>query len=404
MTKRHHLNPGWLDRANRSGNIVVLAWLLSVAMPARTRAESRADYRYEDYSEEGGRIHIRTHGFYFNEELKPWLAVQGNYIYDGISGATPTGAPPLPGQNTVRKVNVSDIRRAGFLQAAIQLGDHTLSPQVSYSEESDYRSTGISLSDAIAFNEKNTTLSLGISHSFDQILPNEGEDPSITSSRDKDTTDVLFGVSQLIGPNTVLGANLTLGYSDGYLSDPYKRVLFDDFPYYPGTDPADPFPYTVWPEKRPSHKFRQVVYLSLQHYVEKANGAIDASYRFHHDDFGIIANTLSLQWNQKIGKRVMVSPLFRYHTQTEADFYATHFPGDPSDPESFPTPRYYSADYRLSALDSFTYGIGVSVRVHKHASLEFAYKRYEMQGTDHVTSADQYPKANVFTGGFTLWW
>ena len=36
-------------------------------------------------------------------------------------------------------------------------------------------------------------------------------------------------------------------------------------------------------------------------------------------------------------------------------------------------------------------------------SLEMGYKRYEMFGTDGVTAADQYPTANVFTGGLTLW-
>jgi hypothetical protein len=378
-------------------SLFLAAWLLIFALPQRARAEDRVDFSYEDYAENGGRIHVGTAGLYFASELTSSFSINGNFIYDAISGATPTGAPPLPGSDVVPMANMNDTRYAGGLTGVFKLGKHTLSPQVAYSEESDYRSLGIALNDAIDFNEKNTTFSWGLSHTFDQILPNAGEDPAITSPRDKDTTDGLLGISQVLDQNTVIGANVTLGYSDGYLSDPYKRVLFDDFPYTPG------FPYTVFPEHRPEHKFRQVGYVSLQHYFEPLKGAADVSYRFYHDDFGIMAHTASIQWNQKIGKYVMFSPMFRYYTQTAADFYGTHFPGDPTNPTVYPTPTYYSADYRLSALNSYTYGASLSVRIHKHVSLEMGFKRYEMYGTDGVTAAGQYPTANVISGTLTIW-
>lgn len=389
-------------RGPRLRAFVLSAWLVWCALPGRTRAENRADYRYEDYAEDAGRIHIQTHGFYFANELKPWLTVKGNFLHDAISGATPTGAPPLPGQSRVAKATIDDIRRAGFLEPTFKFANHSLTPQAAYSVESDYESIGVSLNHAIELNEKNTTLTWGISHAFDRVLPNVGT--AITKAQDKNSTDVLLGISQLLDQHTLVAANVTLGYSEGYLADPYKRVLFDDFPYFPGPDPSEPFPYTVFPENRPDQKFRQVLFLSAQHYFEPVKGALEATYRFHHDDFGVIANTISLQWNQKLAKRIIVSPLFRFHTQTAADFYDTHFPGDPTDPDAFPTPRHYSADYRLSAMNTFTYGVSVSAHVHENVSLELAYKRYVMKGTDSVTAADQYPSAHVITGGLTIWY
>lgn len=376
--------------------VATLCTLLQLASLTRTRGEDRIDYRYEDYSEENGRIHIQTHGVYFDKTIKPWLSIKGNYINDSISGATPTGAPPIPGRNKVPTVTIDDMRDAGYLEGAIKLGRHTFSPQVAYSEESDYKSVGVSLSHAMDFNDKNTTLTWGLSHSADEVMPNEGT--SIQRNEDKNTTDFLLGLTQLLGPKTVLTANFTLGYTDGYLTDPYKVVVFDDFPYTPGEE------YTVWAEKRPDHKFRQVGFLSLQQYFDSLHGAAEVNYRFHHDDFGIVAHTYGVQWNQKIGKRVMLSPMFRYHRQSEADFYGTSFPGDPSLPGAQLPDKYYSSDYRVSALESFTYGATLSVRVHEHLSFELAYKRYEMFGTDSGTANDQYPKANVFTGGLTVWW
>ena len=389
------IKPVSLARQHQS--LFLAAWLLIFALPHRSRADDRVDFSYEDYAENDGRIHVGTAGVYFETELKSWFSVNGNFIYDAISGATPTGAPPLPGTSAVAMAKMNDTRYAGSVAGVFKLGNHALSPQVSYSEESDYRSLGISLNDAMDFNEKNTTFSWGLSHTFDQILPNPGEDPSITSPRNKNSTEGLLGISQVLDQNTIVSANLTLGYSDGYLSDPYKRVLFDDFPYSPGN------PFTVFPENRPDHKFRQVAFLSLQHYFEPVKGAAEVTYRFYHDSYDIVANTASIQWNQKIGRHVMLSPLFRYYTQTAASFYGTHFPGDPTDTATYPIPQYYSADYRLSALNSYTYGISLSVQVHQRVSLELGYKRYVMHGTDGVTAAAQYPTANVFGGTLTIW-
>lgn len=407
MSKSQTENRLMVERARKRA-LIALAFSgsLYLATPPRMRGEDRVDYRYEDHAEENGRINVATHGLYFETTLAPWMSLKGNYIHDAISGATPLGPPFLRGTNAINTATIEDIRNAGFLEPGFKLGNHRLSPQIAYSKESDYESIGVSLSDAIDFNDKNTTLSLGFSHSFDHILPNPGQahhlgDP-ITSRLRKDDSSGLIGVTQLLGPATVVSANVTLGYSDGYLSDPYKRVLFDDFPYNVG-DLNNPNAFTVWPENRPDHKWREVLFLSLNHNFEALNGAAEITYRLHHDSFGVTANTVSLQWNQKITKYVTVSPLFRFHTQTAADFYATHFRGDPDNQAVNPLPNFYSSDYRLSALNSFTYGVSISARVHEHVSLELAYKRYEMYGTDGVTGSEQYPQANTLTGGLTLW-
>ncbi|HLP76586.1 MAG TPA: DUF3570 domain-containing protein [Candidatus Paceibacterota bacterium] len=385
---------------------LALSGILYLAGPARSRGEDRVDYRYEDYSEENGRIHIKTHGVYFDTTLAPWLSLKGNYIYDAISGATPLGPKYLPGANAVNTATIDDVRKAGFLEPSFKVGNHTLSPQIAYSLESDYESIGVALNDAIELNEKNTTLQLGVAHSFDHVLPNEGEldyHGNPLTKQKKNDSSALIGVTQLLGPATILTADVTVGYSSGYLSDPYKRVLFDDVPYYPGTDPANPNAFTVWPERRPSHKLREVLFVALSHNFEPLNGAAEVTYRLHHDSFGVTANTFSFQWNQKITKYLILSPLVRFHTQTAASFYATDFRGDPDNQGVYPLPKNYSSDYRLSAMDSLTLGVSASIRLQEHVSLELAFKRYTMWGTDGVTGSQQYPKANAVTAGLSLW-
>ena len=51
----------------------------------------------------------------------------------------------------------------------------------------------------------------------------------INSKKEKDNSQFLVGLNQNINTKTILSLNLRLGYTDGYLSDPYKGVLFEDY-------------------------------------------------------------------------------------------------------------------------------------------------------------------------------
>ena len=406
---------------------VLIALFLQCVSAIRARAENRVDYRYEDYIEDDDRIHIRTHAVYAEQALNARAVVKGNFVYDGISGATPTGAAAAPGTDRLPLQSFEDLRRAGSVELGLTTGRFITRPQVSYSEESDYRSVGLSLNESIEFNQKNTILNLGVSRNFDQVtgfwLRNR------TIWKDKDTWDGLIGVTQLLGPKTYLTANVSVGVADGYLTDPYKGVHFRyDFP----VDGYNADPSAAVGENRPDQRVKQVGYLGITHFVDRLNGSVDANYRLHHDDWGIWAHTAAIQWNQKIGETLMISPLARYHLQSAADFYAPVFNGTLVDPNGvnaalqsdgslifegepgFPGggqvfsvpawPQHYSADYRLSHLQTWTFGVGVHWQVHEHVSIDLAYKRYLMQGLDGVTLSSAYPQANVFTMGVGFQW
>ena len=402
-----------------------LAAMLQLAQQVRGRGEDVVAYRYESYREDAGRVQVDTQTAYFETTLNPRVAVKGQFVYDAISGATPTGGPPAAGDTQVPLVALHDQRHSGSISSDLKAGRTTTTPGFAYSTESDYESYGVSLNEAVDLNQRNTTLNFGAAHNFDRVKGFFQQD-----WKDKGSTDVLVGVNQLLGPHTYVTFNVTLGYSDGYLTDPYKGV---NFTYrYPVSfyDPADVDVNA--PERRPGHKFRQVAMVGFTHYVEAVRGSADISYRFHHDDWGIFSQTVEVAWHQKLGKQLMVSPLFRFYNQTAADFYATRFNGDPSfpggavgaaqkdgfsilfnDDPSFPGdaagtfavpvhPVNYSSDYRLSRLQTFTYGVVASWRIHENLSLEAAYKRYEMVGLDGVTLASAYPGAHIFTLGFDL--
>lgn len=410
-------------------------WMLALALPvagvSRAHADDSVDLSHQTYAEEHGRIQVNTETLRLQKTITPWLDLTLNEIYDGISGATPTGAPPInrlkmrdPGtgdlippasitgytrqfdgvsgasqrgpviramdQNKLPVVDSPDQREGTDLAIGLTFGQHRLVPEFSFSNESDYRSYGFALNYTYEFNQKNTTFSMGWSHAYDQVLANQNT--FLTQSSNKNTDNFIIGGTQLLGPGTVLGANLTLGYAHGYLSDPYRAVVFEES----NLDPDNRV--VLAGEQRPSHRSSQALFLSLTQAINPLDASIEGSYRFYHDSYGISAHTVQVAWFQKFGKSLVVSPLVRYYHQSAADFYGIQFPGDPiNDPDL--VPRFYSADYRLSKMETFTLVLEATVKLHEHFDLHFGYQRYWMRGLDHETDQSTYPKANIFTVG-----
>ena len=433
---------------------LAVAALLVMGSQKRARADSLLDVKTLYYEEDGDRIKVVAPSTAWQSEWGDGFAIRVEGIYNSISGATPTGAPAAPRVNVVspstvtvnpvRKpkpivdpgddeddderddkgakapvaaaaynslsgatppvptptptpkpgkpsatptptptpstgtgkiptANFDDTRVAGNVELSKKIGRHTPSLSLSYSHETDYLSRGVAVKDSIDFNKKNTTLLVGAAGTFDDIEP-EGR-----SSDEKTTVDVLVGVTQVLDPVTLVNLSATVGRTDGYLTDPYKVVELNG---------------VLVGEKRPDTKDKQILYGSMTRYFEPLNGSLETGYRFYNDSFGIQAHTLSLAWYQKLGEHWMVRPLFRYYTQSEADFYGVRFAGSPGD---------YSSDYRLSEMSSYGGGLKVIWSPNSRVSVDLSYERYQQQGLDNETPDELYPAANMIMVGVRLW-
>ncbi len=411
-------------RASAARAVIVAACLL--ALPLRKgNAEDRADFKFSYYLEDHHRTEAYSPSLYLQTDLTPNTILTIQSVYDVISGATPTGEPmkrrtrevtsvvSTPGAAQTSFVAVSgpsgtstlvpvttsaasllttqttleeygkpylpmneyeDQRLAVNLGLRTRHGEWVTDFGAAYSTESDYQSVAGSLIVSRDFNERMTTLSLGASLTHDSV-----RDMPTGNWEDKDSVDGQLQIAQVIDPFTLLKVSYVAGTSWGYLDDPYKLVVLND---------------EVVDEKRPDSRDKHVIYLALNRQIDPLKGALEASYRFYTDSYGINAHTFGLDWFQNLGPKLILVPGVRYYEQSAADFYATQFTGKPA---------AYSADYRLSKLGSVTYGMKLIWKVSEKFWADIAYERYSQFGRDKETPGITYPEANSVTLGFKVW-
>lgn len=372
---------------------IALAPLLLPTLPLFAAEVFRYDSSYQLYDESAGRINVESWYFRGEMQLDEETAFRFQLLSDAISGASPSGI--LPGSIHESLIEIEDLRHGVLGALAHQFGDHRVEFEFSHSKESDYLSRGFSLSDKWELNQKNTTLSFGLNYVTDTIKVVRSEDES------KKSYDLFFGVSQLLDKNTVLAANLTLGYSEGYLNDQYKTIQRTEL--VPGTTITSVFPYR---ENRPSSRLRGVLQLQGTRFVEKFHGALDSIIRLSQDDYGVFSQSLQLEWRQGLGDKFELTPYFRYYQQNAADFYYQTLDGVPiTKPATFPdgSGPHYSADYRLSSMSTTSLGLKARYRLSENVALSAAYELYDMSGTgSNQAPAYAYPTASIWTFGATI--
>jgi hypothetical protein len=372
---------------------IALVPLLLPTLPVFAAETFRYDSSYQVYDEAAGRMFIESWYFRGDMHLTDETAFRFQLLTDAISGATPGGA--LPGGIQPFLIDIEDLRHGVLGALAQQIGDHRVEFEFSHSKEHDYLSRGFSLSDKWELNQKNTTLSFGLNYVSDTIKVIRTDDQS------KKNYDLFVGATQLLDKNTVLSANLTLGYSEGYLNDQYKTIQRTEL--VPGTAITV---VNLYRENRPSTRLRGVLQMQGTRFFEKYHGAVDSIIRLSQDDYGVFSQSLQLEWRQGLGDKFELTPYVRYYRQNAADFFHNTLDGVPvTTPAKFPdgSGPNYSADYRLSSMITTSLGLKARYRLSENVSLSAAYERYDMSGSgSNQAPAASYPTASIWTFGATI--
>ena len=372
---------------------LLMAMALAMAQPRGARAENSLSYEYEDYREMGGRISVDTSSVLLEQDLGTDMHVKLGGIIDTIAGATPSGMPAAAGSDQVVLTHETDVRHAWDTDLSRQFSAINVDLGFARSLEHDYVSNGWSVNTLADFNQKNTTLLVGAAGTDDNVQV--FFEPAWLR---KISNQAIIGVTQLIDPLTSVSVNATWTRATGFLSEQYK-VVEVDVQIFPGI-----FLPETFGENRPNARNKGDVFAAVNRAFPAVDGALEASYRFYHDTWGISANTLDLLWVQKAGAHLIFRPDLRLYRQSAAQFYtynlensglrSTHNPGGP----------FFSSDARLSALDSVDFGLKTIWKVNDRIQFDVALEGYRQRGTDGVTPQSAYYRARIMTFGSKLTW
>jgi hypothetical protein len=375
----------------------MLAATLSLCLPRQVaRAEDSVEYKFENYREEDGRITVETQSGQANQDIGPFTHLTLTGTIDAISGATPTGIPAPAGSDQVGLTQIHERRKAWSGDLSQQVRNVTIDLGFADSRESDYVSNGWSVNTLTDFNEKNTTLRVGLAGTDDRV--EVFFEPAYLP---KHTHDAIVGITQLLDPSTFVTLNATWGRATGYLAEPHKFVEKDIEIVTNIFLPED------FGENSPGSRDKGTIFASVNHSFANVSGAVEASYRFYADTFGVVAHTLELTWLQHLGAKLLLEPSVRLYQQSAAHFYYYDLNDTPIIPVHVPVVGmgpFYSSDFRLSSMDTYSYGLTAVWKASSWMQVDLAYEQYDMYGRDGVTPQSAYPRAGITTAGVKFIW
>ena len=377
----------------------------SATPPTTPAAPARVPWQVDSallvYAEGGGRVKAI-------EPVVSLLRTDGNersfglkFTVDPLTGASPNGAAPQPGPQTFTSPSGAGryTTAAGelpldpsFKDTRLALGAQVTRPfgardritfGGNFSREYDFTSLGASTAWAHDLPGKNTTLSLGLAFEHNQLRPVGGTPVGLVPVSDtaagrggnaqRQGTELLLGVTQVVNRRWLTQLNLGLGRSSGEHSDPYKLLSVVD-----GTSGLVTGSRYVH-EKRPDSRSRFSLF--WQNKVHFERDVLDVSYRYYQDDWGVRAHTVDLRWRWMLGGGRWLEPQWRHHRQGAADFWRGWLVEGSdwaSATQSSPLAAA-SADPRLAGFSANTLGLAFGMPMGQGQTLTLRLGQYQQR-------------------------
>ncbi len=312
--------------------LAAAAFALGAVGRADVLPDDRTDLMYHRY--EGGGVTVQGPSVLVRKKFGDSVSFSYQYYEDLISSASidvVTQASPYKERRVQHNFGVdylhgNTLYSAGFISSI----------------EPDYNAKTAFLNISQSMFGDLTTVSFGFSQGWDVV----GEvDRGIVQPFRADAQHRNYSValSQVLTRNLLLGLNFETDENDGYLQNPYREVRFLD---------ANARGYSYGPAHDPNTRTGNAVSAQLKYYLPY-RAAVDGSYRFYTDTWGILANTLQLGYTQPVATSWTLDATARYYWQTHATFYSDLFPYQNSQ-------NFMSRDRELAQFHSMTLGLGAS--------------------------------------------
>ncbi len=322
---------------NLLGALVLLLGATSAL--AGVLPEDRADVLYHRY--QGGGITIDGPSVLVRKKIGQSFSVAANYYLDRVSSASIDVKLSASQYKEERKQKSFSV---DYLH-----GKTTYSTGVIDSKESDYVADTAfwSLSQDMFGDLTTVTLSFtrGWNHVYRNVKLADGSkvrDPTFTDQ--SDARDYTLGLTQILTRNLILGLNYEVITDQGYLNSPYRSVRY--------ADPGSPRGFSLEKEIYPRTHTSNAASARLKYYLPW-RAALDGSYRFYTDTWGVDAHTVDITYTHPAWRRWIFDGHVRYYRQNAADFYSDLFPRAQSQ-------NFLARDKELAAYDAITLGAQAS--------------------------------------------
>ncbi len=335
---------------------IIIAFFSSVSLIAQSDYKMKGNEKYVEidflssyYSQDGNNAAVTggvgtealtdlSNIFVVNIPIDSTRSINGSFGADYYTSASTDMI-----DNNRSSASSKDVRGYGSIgyQKKNLNNGLTYGARLGFSAEYDYTSFNGGLNLAKEFNNGNSEIALSGQAFVDSWIPYfprelRREVSVPTTSRNSFNGQLTW--SQILNRRMQVALSAEVIYMKGLLSTPFHRVYF-----------ADQSRHDI--ERLPGSRIKFPFSVRMNYYPLD-NLVLRSYYRYYTDDFGINAHTVSIETPVKLNDEWTLSPFYRFHTQTAADYFApfeTHLSSQ----------EFYSSDYDLSALATQKFGMGI---------------------------------------------
>lgn len=312
--------------------LLLLVIALAAAPAARSAVlpDDRADVLYHRY--EGGGVTIDGPSLLVRKKFAEKYSVSANYYVDMVSSASidvMTTASPYREERT-----------QGSLAFDMLNGKTQYSVNFTNSDENDYTANTASFDVSQDMFGDLTTVSFGFSRGWDEVR--KRGDEAFEEPIDRSTWRL--GLSQIVTPRLMMGANYELVTDEGFLNNPYRSVRYVDGESATG--------YAWQPEAYPRTRTSSAASLNARYFLPY-RAAVHGEYRWFTDTWGIDSSTVRVGYTHPWGARWIFEAGYRWYDQSAADFYSDLFPRQDAQ-------NFLARDKELSSFTSHMVSVGAT--------------------------------------------
>ncbi|MCB0281858.1 MAG: DUF3570 domain-containing protein [Calditrichae bacterium] len=329
-----------MEKAIKLKILIILNFLYSGALTAQDGDKiSYTTYYFND----SGNNSVITTAFSLAKQIVRGTAILLDIELDKVS------IPPVDGASgatrPTRRSDETFEKNRGQIIIGIEqylgLGS-TLALNAYRSQELDYVSNSVIATYSQDLFQNNTTLTFRAQYNDDKV--GELLDNGSLVNRKKTTYTGSASLGQVLSASTVLNLSYDYMQMEGFLSDPYRRVIVFN----------NNNVFETLLENHPDSRKRQSVSTRISQFVGPVNASLIGSYRYYFDDWDLTSHTTEFKFNKYVFDDLILGFSYRYYTQSGADFYSDRY-----EQSLTPDMQLRTADYKLKPFQSNTFGFNI---------------------------------------------